>query len=51
MGGNFRVWVLTIVRNAFVTWVKANRSGRMMFVPATPVADNVDKEDTMWGSR
>jgi RNA polymerase sigma factor (sigma-70 family) len=50
-GGNFRVWLLTIVRNAFITWVKENRSGRMMFVPDTPVVDNADKEETMWGSR
>src|SRR5579864_3291284 len=50
-GGNFRVWLLTIVRNAFITWVKENRSGRMMFVPDTPVADDADKEETMWGSR
>jgi RNA polymerase sigma-70 factor (ECF subfamily) len=50
-GGNFRVWLLTIVRNAFVTWVKENRSGRIMFVPDTPVAANADKEETMWGSR
>src|SRR5579863_2850092 len=50
-GGNFRVWLLTIVRNAFMTWVKENRSGRMMFVPDTPVADNADREEIMWGSR
>src|SRR4029077_11540746 len=50
-GGNFRVWLLTIVRNAFVTWVKENRSGRMMFVPDTPVADGADSDETMWGSR
>ena len=50
-GGNFRVWLLTIVRNAFVTWVKENRSGRMMFVPDTPVANNADKAETMWGSQ
>jgi len=50
-GGNFRVWLLTIVRNAFVTWVKENRSGRMMFVPDTPVADSADKEEAMWSSR
>src|ERR1700733_11445384 len=42
---------LAIVRNAFMTWVKENRSGRMMFVPDTPVADNADKEESMWGSR
>jgi len=47
-GGNFRVWLLTIVRNTFVTWVKENRSGRMVFVPEAPAAD---AEETMWGSR
>ena len=47
-GGNFRVWLLTIVRNTFVTWVKENRSGRMAFLPETPAADT---EETMWGSR
>ncbi len=50
-GGNFRVWLLTIVRNAFVTWVKENRSGRMVFVPETPAADSADAEETMWGSK
>jgi RNA polymerase sigma-70 factor (ECF subfamily) len=50
-GGNFRVWLLTIVRNAFVTWVKENRSGRMVFVPDTPVTETADTEETMWGSR
>ena len=50
-GGNFRVWLLTIVRNAFMTWVKENRSGRMVFVPDTPLADTADTETTMWGSR
>jgi RNA polymerase sigma-70 factor (ECF subfamily) len=50
-GGNFRVWLLTIVRNTFVTWVKENRSGRMVFTPDAPVADNAESEETMWGSR
>jgi RNA polymerase sigma-70 factor (ECF subfamily) len=50
-GGNFRVWLLTIVRNAFMTWVKENRSGRMVFVPDTPLAETADTETTMWGSR
>jgi RNA polymerase sigma factor (sigma-70 family) len=50
-GGNFRVWLLTIVRNAFVTWVKENRSNRMVFLPETPVAETADAEETMWGSR
>jgi RNA polymerase sigma-70 factor, ECF subfamily len=50
-GGNFRVWLLTIVRNAFVTWVKENRSARMMFLPDTPAAGSADTEETMWGNR
>ena len=50
-GGNFRVWLLTIVRNAFMTWVKENRSGRMVFVPDTPLAETADTEETVWGNR
>ena len=45
------MWQLNIVLNAYMTCVKENRSGRMMFVPDTPVADNADNEETMWGSR
>jgi len=50
-GGNFRVWLLTIVRNAFMTWVKENRSGRMVFVPDTPLAESADTEEAAWGSK
>ena len=50
-GGNFRVWLLTIVRNAFMTWVKENRSGRMVFVPDTPLAETADVDETAWGSK
>lgn len=49
--GNFRVWLLTIVRNDLVPWVKENRSGPMMFVPDMSVADGADKEETLSGSR
>jgi RNA polymerase sigma-70 factor (ECF subfamily) len=45
------VCLLAIVRNAFVTWVKENRSGRMLFVPDMPVVDNADTEETMWGGK
>jgi RNA polymerase sigma-70 factor (ECF subfamily) len=31
--GNFRVWLLTIVRNSFLNWLKDNRSGRLVFEP------------------
>ncbi len=30
-GDNFRVWLLTIVRNSFLDWVKDNRSPRIVF--------------------
>ena len=33
-GDNFRVWLLTIVRNSFLDWLKDNRSGRQIFQPA-----------------
>ena len=33
-GDNFRVWLLTIVRNSFLDWLKENRSGRQLFQPA-----------------
>ena len=49
-GGNIRVWLLTIVRNSFVTWARENRTSRMMFLPETPVAETADREETMWGT-
>lgn len=33
-GDNFRVWLLTIVRNSFLDWLKDNRLGRQLFQPA-----------------
>ena len=33
-GDNFRVWLLTIVRNSFRDWLKDNRSNRQLFQPA-----------------
>jgi DNA-directed RNA polymerase specialized sigma24 family protein len=30
----FRVWLLTIVRNSFLDWLKDTRSGRQLFQPA-----------------
>src|SRR4051794_872732 len=41
-GDNFRVWLLTIVRNSFLDWLKDNRTGRQLFQP-TP--DNMDWAD------
>jgi RNA polymerase sigma-70 factor (ECF subfamily) len=41
-GDNFRVWLLTIVRNSFVDWLKDNRSGRQLF---QPVPEDMDWAD------
>ena len=49
-GGNFRVWLLTIVRNSFLTWVKENRGARLVFHPDAPTGDSADTEATAWGT-
>ena len=49
-GGNIRVWLLTIVRNAFHTWAKENRSPRLGFVADLPETESVEEERTLWGS-
>lgn len=41
-GDNFRVWLLSIVRNSFLDWLKDNRSGRQLFQPAPADAEWVD---------
>src|SRR5712671_25704 len=41
-GDNFRVWLLTIVRNSFLDWLKDNRSGRALFQPAPADMDRAD---------
>jgi len=41
-GDNFRVWLLTIVRNSFLDWLKDNRSGRLVFQPAPVESDWID---------
>ena len=38
-GTNFRVWLLTIVRNSFLDWVKDNRSARLVFQPGNEAAE------------
>ena len=47
-GGNMRVWLLTIVRNSFMTWVRENRSARLVFSADSSVFD--EAEETLWGS-
>src|ERR1700750_1987319 len=42
-GDNFRVWLLTIVRNSFFDWLRDNRSRRQLF---HPVPADLDVPDT-----
>jgi RNA polymerase sigma factor (sigma-70 family) len=49
-GGNFRVWLLTIVRNSFITWVQVNRASRLVFHGDTPTGDTVETEETAWST-
>jgi RNA polymerase sigma-70 factor, ECF subfamily len=46
-GGAFRVWLLSIVRNAFLDWIKENRSARLLF-QAEPVAED---DAPLWADR
>jgi RNA polymerase sigma factor (sigma-70 family) len=46
-GGEFRVWLLSIVRNSFLDWIKENRSGRLLF-QAEPASDT---DNTLWAER
>ncbi len=45
-GDNFRVWLLTIVRNSFLDWLKDNRSGRNLFQPAPADLESTDPNPT-----
>jgi RNA polymerase sigma-70 factor (ECF subfamily) len=46
-GGDIRVWLLTIVRNSFMTWVRENRSSRLEFV-ADDNESTAGREETLW---
>lgn len=48
-GGNFRVWLLTIVRNSFLTWAKENRSPRMVFHADPGGPAHADDAEPLWG--
>jgi RNA polymerase sigma-70 factor, ECF subfamily len=47
-GVNFRAWLLTIVRNSFLTWVRENRSSRLVF---TGEESKEAEEQTLWGQQ
>ena len=46
-GGDFRVWLLTIVRNSFLTWVRENRSTRLLFV-GDQTEEPDEPETSLW---
>jgi RNA polymerase sigma-70 factor (ECF subfamily) len=48
-GSDIRVWLLSIVRNTFLSWVKENRSGRLVFVPDDRGTGAAEPAETMWG--
>lgn len=41
-GDNFRVWLLTIVRNSFLDWLKDNRSARQVYQSAPTDPEWID---------
>ena len=43
-GDKFRAWLLTIVRNSFLDWLKDNRSGDQFFQPAPADLEWTDPE-------
>jgi RNA polymerase sigma-70 factor, ECF subfamily len=46
--GNFRVWLLTIVRNSFINWLKDNRSSRLLLDPMPTDPDGKDSNLDAW---
>lgn len=47
-GNNFRVWLLTIVRNSFINWLQENRSGRLLFQPMPSDLDGTQENPEAW---
>jgi len=45
-GGEFRVWLLSIVRNCFLDWVKENRATRLLFQAEPPA----ETDEPLWGT-
>jgi RNA polymerase sigma-70 factor (ECF subfamily) len=48
-GGDMRVWLLAIVRTCFMTWVRENRSARLVFQADPAPGDSAETEQTVWG--
>ena len=48
--GNYRLWLLTIVRNTFISWAKVKRTSRLEFYGDPFIGDAADTEETVWGA-
>lgn len=49
-GADMRVWLLAIVRSTFLSWVKENRSSRLVFAAEPPGAERDAAADPFWSS-
>ncbi len=47
-GGDARVWLLTITRTTFLTWVRENRSARLVFSSPALEAHDETAPDPLW---
>jgi RNA polymerase sigma-70 factor, ECF subfamily len=50
-GDNMRVWLLTIVRNSFMSWARENRSARLTFQGDAAEAGEAGAGEIMWGNK
>jgi RNA polymerase sigma factor (sigma-70 family) len=47
-GGNYRLWLLAVVRNTFISWARMNRTSRLEFY-RDPFAGNTARiKETVW---
>ena len=49
-GGNYRLWLLTVVRNTFITWLKMHRSHQLEFRGDVLAGDTARSNEPVWGS-
>jgi RNA polymerase sigma-70 factor (ECF subfamily) len=49
-GGNYRLWLLTVVRNTFITWAKVHRSHQLEFRGDILTDDTAHSNEPVWGS-
>jgi RNA polymerase sigma factor (sigma-70 family) len=49
-GGNYRLRLLTVVRNTFISWAKVKRTSRLEFYGNPFTGNTADTEETVWGA-